>query len=79
MKLTVRAVPDGGFWRCGTFWPHKGMQVDASAFSPEDLKRLQNEKLLVVDVEAPVKGKDTPVGDDAVQGEKQKPKKKQGK
>ncbi|MEB6425745.1 hypothetical protein [Citrobacter freundii] len=30
VALEVRAIPVGGFWRCGRFWPHDAVTVFAS-------------------------------------------------
>lgn len=45
--LEVRAIPAGGFWRCGLFWSHQGQHIFVSD-DPEGDNAANNEAMGVV-------------------------------
>lgn len=47
--LRISGLPSKGFFRCGRFWPHEGVDVEAGELSEEQIKILRAEKFLKVE------------------------------
>jgi len=63
MPITVKAIPQRGFWRCGVFFSPQPTFFPDGRFTDEQLARLMAEPRLVVTVEGAAAGGSQPTAD----------------